>query len=245
MKLLCPAYLTLIGLLIAGTEAHAGGGGIVFDPTNWVQNTATAISTVKQEAISVQNAARLAQMMIDGRKMVQLRELGISDLAQAEQMVAQIGRLSGADDTLLQALGNKRDFIGDVMGLYGASQSGNFNNFVGNMTQRAALGNANASNLLNKHDALNQAIQTAQGKRMRIASEIGNVPGATQAIQVATAALDTLIEQNQMQSAAVAAQLASAAKKEAADTASAKAADTNARDYATGIDARLRQLGLK
>ncbi|MGT2455697.1 hypothetical protein ACU4GI_21760 [Cupriavidus basilensis] len=245
MKLLRAAYLTLIGILIAGTEAHAGGGGIVFDPTNWVQNTATAISTVKQEGISVQNAARLAQMMIDGRKMVQLRELGISDLAQAEQMVAQIGRLSGADDTLLQALGNKRDFIGDVMGLYGASQSGNFNNFVSNLTQRAALGNANASNLLNKHDALNQAIQTAQGKRMRIASEIGNVPGATQAIQVATAALDTLIEQNQVQSAAVAAQLASAAKTEAADTASAKAADTNARDYATGIDARLRQLGLK
>ncbi|WP_416047370.1 hypothetical protein [Cupriavidus basilensis] len=245
MKLLRPAYLTLIATLIAGTEAHAGGGGIVFDPTNWVQNTATAISTVKQEGISIQNAARLAQMMIDARKMVQLREMGISDLAQAEQMVAQMGRLSGADDTLLQALGNKRDFIGDVMGLYGASQSGNFNNFVSNMTQRAALGNANASNLLNKHDALNQAIQTAQGKRMRIASEIGNVPGATQAIQVATAALDTLIEQNQVQSAAVAAQLASAAKKEAADTASAKAADSNARDYANGIDARLRQLGLK
>ncbi|MFJ1256066.1 hypothetical protein [Cupriavidus sp. CuC1] len=247
MKLLRPAYLTLLATLIAGTEAHAGGGpgGIVFDPTNWIQTSATAASTLKQEAIAVANAARTVQMLVNSGKMIQLRELGISDLAQAEQMVAQIGRLSGADDTLLQALGKKSDFIGDVMGLYGASQSGNFNNFVSNMTQRAALGNANASNLLNKHDALNQAIQTAQGKRMRIANEIGNVPGATQAIQVATAALDTLIEQNQVQSAAVAAQLASAAKKEAADTASAKAADSNARDYANGIDARLHQLGLK
>ncbi|MCP3023780.1 hypothetical protein [Cupriavidus basilensis] len=245
MKLLRAAYLTLIATLIAGTEAHAGGGGIVFDPTNWVQNTATAISTVKQEGISIQNAARLAQMMIDGRKMVQLREMGISDLAQAEQMVAQIGRLSGADDTLLQALGKKSDFIGDVMGLYGASQSGNFGSFVNGITQRAALGNANAANLINKHEALNQGIQVAQQKRLRIANEIGNVPGATQAIQVATAALDTLIEQNQLQSSAVSAQLASAAKKEAADTARAKAADQSVSDYANGIDQRLQRLGVK
>ncbi|MGT2460243.1 hypothetical protein ACU4GI_47025 (plasmid) [Cupriavidus basilensis] len=233
--------------MIAAPIAHAGGagGGIVFDPTNWIQNTATAVSTVKQEVIAVQNAARLAQMLIDGRKMVQLRDLGISDLAQAEQMVSQIGRLNGADDALLQALGKKSDFIGDVTALYGASQSSNFGSFVSGITQRAALGNANAANLINKHEALNQSIQVTQQKRLRIANEIGNVPGATQAIQVATAALDTLIEQNQVQSAAVSAQLASAAKKEAADTARARGADQSASDYANGISQRLQQLGVK
>lgn len=245
MKLLRAAYLTLIATLIAGTEAHAGGGGIVFDPTNWIQTSVTAASTVKQEAIAVANAARTVQMVINSGKMIQLRELGISDLAQAEQMVAQIGRLNGADDALLQALGKKTDFIGDVTALYGASQTNNFGSFVNGITQRAALGNANAANLINKHEALNQGIQIAQQKRLKIANEIGNVPGATQAIQVATAALDTLIEQNQLQSAAVSAQLASAAKKEAADTAQSQTADRNAIDYATGISQRLQQLGIK
>ena len=239
------AQLILAGLLVAAPGAHAGGAGIVFDPTNWIQTSATAASTVKQEAIAVANAARMVQMVIHSGKMIQLSELGISDLAQADQMVAQIGRLTSADEALLQALGKKTDFIGDVTALYGASQSNSFGSFVSGITQRAALGNANAANLINKHEALNQGIQAAQQKRLKIASEIGTVPGATQAIQVATAALDTLIEQNQLQSAAVSAQLASAAKKEAAESAREQTADRSALDYATGINQRLQQLGIK
>ena len=69
--------------------------------------------------------------------------------------------------------------------------------------------------------------------------------GRSFVFQVATAALDTLIEQNQLQSSAVSAQLASAAKKEAADTARAKAADQSVSDYANGIDQRLQRLGVK
>lgn len=241
-RTLLTAVVTMLVIPVA--HAGGGGGGIVFDPTNWIQTSATAASTVKQEGIAVQNAARMAKMVIDSGKMVQGRSLGITDMTQAVQLAQQLGKLAGADDALLNAIGNKQTYINDVIALYGASKSGDFTTFVNSIGQRANLGNANAKNLLTQHDVLNAAIQVAQGKRLQIASEMGSVPGVTQAVQVATAALDTLIEQNQVQASALAAQLAAAAKREAMETASRTNADSQMADYATATRSRLRTLGI-
>jgi P-type conjugative transfer protein TrbJ len=106
-----PPVLAVIALSVVSLVANTGSGGVVFDPTNFMKNTLTAMQTAQIAQTEVEN------LMIS---QLNLKGLGYSTFSNP-QSVAQQAALGAAIGSLYGSLGNENEVLSNRYQQYSAS----------------------------------------------------------------------------------------------------------------------------
>jgi len=192
------AFITFASL---GSNAYAGGGGpggIVFDPTNFMQNIQTAASSVKSELLAVESAIREIQMLQNSVKNAANTVIGLTGIGDLGASLASLQQQWDVDKQLIGELGGQAQFVSNVMAQFGASGTGgNFMNYVQSLAKSAQLGQQNAKSLFSNYTNLTSELQKTIGQRAAIAAKNSGSIGTNDAIRLTNASLDNLAEINQ------------------------------------------------
>lgn len=219
----------IVGIaMFAGVSASASAQWMVFDPTNWVQNYATAIQTLeqyKQMVQQVMNSTTELQSLADPQTLV-------------NQTIGQLQSGVQATNNLIATLGSGQTAAQNLVSAYGAGGSGNFSNWIASLNQQGQMQSQGVSALAQSVTASNQAVQDAQTQWAKSNSEIGAAPGLHDQLQIVNQNLMTLIQQNQAVNQTLAALAASEAQKNAQTNAATmsgaqQAADQNLQNMIT------------
>jgi conjugal transfer/entry exclusion protein len=188
--------------LFCGIAASASAQWVVFDPSNWVQNYATAIQTLGQYK-------QMIQQVINSTT-------ELSSLGNPQSLVnATIGQLQiGVQTTenLLSALGNGQTAAQNLVSAYGAAGNGNFNDWISALNKQGTMQSQGVDALAQSVTSSNQAVQDAQAQWAKSNAEISAAPGIHDQLQIVNQNLMTLIQQNQAVNQTLAALAASEAQ---------------------------------
>lgn len=207
MKTKVTVLLWFLSMLItAFVPTTASAQWHVIDPTNLVQNTSTALSSVKTEAST---AGTYIEQLKANIQLVR-STLSMDGLADLTGMQAEIGTLKdliSANSTLTSAIQQSQQLSTDVRAQFGASNF-SWKSFLqstsSNDLQRAQW-------LMDKFGSINKSIESAAARRQAIVGKLQDAQGATQATQAVGAAVDVVIGQNQQVISALGTQIANAA----------------------------------
>ncbi|MBP0633126.1 MULTISPECIES: hypothetical protein [unclassified Cupriavidus] len=230
------AILTLSG---AAAPAFAGGGGIVFDPSNFAQNIQQVVHTVAQEQLAIQAAVRQVQMLANSIKNASntVKSVsGIGAITDAEQTISSLMAQWNVDATLIQQLGGQSNFVQGVMSQYAANpMAGSFTNYVQNLANQSAAGQQNATSLIANYTNMSKELQKTMQKRQAIASQNTGALGTNDSIAITNASLDNLAEINQATLQGIQTLVRQAAYKESVEAANSQSSmqlHNNASDMA-------------
>lgn len=214
--------------LFVGLLAQASAQWITFDPTNWVQNYATAVQTLQQYEQMVQQVKNSTQ--------------ALSNLSGA-QLVSNITASqlqSGVSSTnaLLGALGNGQTAAQNLVAAYGSGGNGSFANWVASLNQQGSMQTQGVNALVQSVASSNQAVQDAQAQWDRSNAAIATSPGLHDQLQLVNQNLMTVIQQNQAVNQTLASLAASVAQRDAQQNAQTmsgaqQAADQNLQNMIT------------
>ncbi len=199
-------FKILAGLtLFAGFCSSASAQWEVFDPTNWVQNYATAVQTLEQYQQMIQQVQNSTQEL--------------SSLANAGPISNNaVDQLQGGIQTtnnLLSALGNGQNAAQNLVSAYGSSGTGSFGDWIASVNQQGVMQSQGVDALAQSAVASNQAVQDAQTQWSKANQQIAVSPGLHDQLQLVNESLMTLIQQNQATNQALAALAANEAQKSA------------------------------
>lgn len=260
-KVSLPKWRKLIATLAlsaVGAPAFAGGGGgIVFDPTNFAQNIQTAAHTLAQEQLSIQSAIREVQMLANSLKNAgnTVKNLaGIGSIVDADQAISGLMAQWNVDASLIQQLGGQGNFVQGVMAQYAANPTaGSFTNYVQNLASQSAAGKQNATSLIANYTNMSNELQKTMQKRQAIAAQNTGALGTNDSIAITNASLDNIAEINQATLQGIQTLVRQAAYKQSVDSANAQSAmqlHNNASDMAqkaansvSGVTSATRILG--
>ncbi|MFP3637941.1 hypothetical protein [Paraburkholderia sp. SIMBA_054] len=193
--LLISAAFALAGLT---NSAFAGGGGIVFDPTNFAQNIQTAIATVKSESLDIEEAIRSAQMLENSIKNTANTLTNLNGIGSITNDIGALQSQWNVDQSLMGQLGGQANFVQNVMSQYAATGTdGSFSDYVGALAKAAQQGQQNANSLFANYTNMTQELQKTISQRQSIALKNTGTLGTNDAIQATNASLDNLAEINQ------------------------------------------------
>jgi hypothetical protein len=206
----------LAGLaLFASVSASASAQWMVFDPTNWVQNYATAVQTLEQYKQMVQ------QVINSG---IELKGLGNIDAWKAAAVGAltntQLGQAVVATQNLISGINNGQSSAQNLLAAYGASGTGSFQDWVAGLNQQGGIATQTVQALAQSVSTSNQSIQDAQKQWENANSKLASTPGLVGQMQLVNQSLMTLIQQNNAVNATLAAMAANDAQKTTKDNAS-------------------------
>lgn len=207
MKTKVTTLLWMLSMLItACVPMTASAQWTVIDPTNLVQNTSTALSSVKTE---VSTAGTYVEQLKANIQLVRstLSMDGLADLTGMQAEMATLKDLISANSTLTSAIQQSQQLSTDVRAQFGASNF-SWKSFLqstsSNDLQRAQW-------LMDKFGSINKSIESAASRRQAIVGKLQDAQGATQATQAVGAAVDVVIGQNQQVISALGTQIANAA----------------------------------
>ena len=208
--------------LFCGVTASASAQWVVFDPTNWVQNYATAIQTLDQYK-------QMVQQVINSTT-------ELSSLANPQSLVdATIGQLqTGVQTTenLLSALGNGQTAAQNLVSAYGAAGSGNFTDWISALNKQGTMQSQGVDALAQAVTSSNQAVQDAQAQWAKSNAEISAAPGIHDQLQIVNQNLMALIQQNQAVNQTLASLAASQSQRDAQTNAQTMSGAQQAADQA-------------
>lgn len=185
-------------LAVASADAVAGGGGgIVFDPTNFAENIQTAISTVASESLALESKIREIEMLANSVKNTTNTIQGLNGIGNLGASLQALTQQWNVDNTLMTQLGGEQNFVGNVMAQYGASNTGSFSTFVSQQAGQVALGQQNATSLFANYTNMTNEMNKTMQQRQAIAAKNTGALGTNDAIQATNASLDNLAEINQ------------------------------------------------
>lgn len=196
-----PKLVVLLALSAATAPTFAGGGGIVFDPTNFMENIQTAIHTLSQEQLEIESAVREVQMLGNsvknaGNTVSNLT--GITSIVGADQSISGLMNQWNVDKSLITQLGGEGNFVQGVMTQYAANpSSGNFTSYIQNLAGQSAAGQQNATSLISNYTNMSNELQKTMQQRQAIATQNTGLLGTNDSIAITNASLDNISEINQ------------------------------------------------
>jgi P-type conjugative transfer protein TrbJ len=228
--------LLIVGLasscLLASSFATAGGGSMVFDPTNFMENIETAMATVETESQGIEAAIREAQMLENSIKNTANTVSDLSGIGAITNDIASLQQQWNLDKTLMTQLGGQDNFVNSVMSQYSASSSnGSFNDYVTVLATKAQQGQQNATSLFANYQNMASELQKTISQRQAIALKNTGALGTNDAIQITNAQLDNLAEINQATLQGIQTLVRQAAYQQAAQSAPDKGGSVSLDQY--------------
>ncbi|TBR76993.1 MAG: hypothetical protein EPN64_04535 [Burkholderiaceae bacterium] len=162
---------------------------VVIDPWNLVQSTTSAAQAVLIEINSVKQYQQMLQANMAG--------MSGQQFTNAMVQLGQLNSLYQSARNLQQSIGAGASAVGNIQALYGASNYPSFHAFETSLAQRKAIGDADATNLLNAASNATSEIQSSEEAHQQVVNAMSGVAGPTEAAQVTAAAVGTVVEQNQ------------------------------------------------
>ncbi|MBB5547413.1 hypothetical protein [Paraburkholderia fungorum] len=224
-----PKIFALLALSAAAVPAFAGGGGgIVFDPTNFVENLQTAVQTLSQEQLQIQSAVREVQMLQSSVKNATntVNNLtGIRSIAGAQGSINSLMTQWNVDASLMNQLGGQANFVQGVMSQYAATPTnGTFTSYIQNLAGQSAAGQQNATSLIANYTNMSNELQKTMQQRQAIAMQNSGALGANDQAQITNASLDNIAEINQATLQGIQTMVRQAAYKQSVDAAETQSA---------------------
>lgn len=162
---------TLIGLAML-CACQSSFAVIVFDPTNWIQNTSTAIATVKTEITQATSLINQYQQLRN--ELRNLKEMGVVGVAaralDLENELRAVQELKSASQNLYSALQTNGDYVGGIQKLINVSAL-TPETWLKREASMVQQKNANATYLMETGKASLKAIESAQKQRDKVLSE--------------------------------------------------------------------------
>lgn len=188
-KLVCSLGLAA-AFVAASTPAFAQWA--VFDPTNWVENSASAVAAARTEFNTYQTLKQQIDSTISAARSVnKLSDIG--SMANIKQAMTLFNSLQNIDSQLASTLQRNQTLTQNLVSQYGASGMP-WNEFVAN---QQSIKSAERAATLARYDNINASLADTAAKRSQIVTQLGAVQGQTEALQTLGAALDVIIGQNQ------------------------------------------------
>jgi P-type conjugative transfer protein TrbJ len=180
------------GIAFSAACAPAFAQWAVFDPTNWIQNYASATTAVKQEITTAKTLVQETQTAINMAKSVK----GMADLdglAQVKESLRMYKDLQALDTRLERDFQQSAELTERVTAKYGASDM-SWEEYTKSSNQ---IERQQRDSSAQRYRAINASIEQTSRQRQAIVSKLGSVQGQTEAMQTLGAAIDVLIGQNQ------------------------------------------------
>jgi hypothetical protein len=168
------------------------GSGIVYDPTNWIQNYNNAISQVKQEVTAAKALIQQTQTAIDTAKSIKNLK-NMDSLAQVKEGLRLYTNLRDVDLRLERDFQQSAALTESLTSKYGASDM-SWNDFL---QSKDKIDRQQRDTAAQRFKAINASMDQTARQRQAIVSQLGSVQGQTEAMQTVGAAVDVLIGQNQ------------------------------------------------
>lgn len=232
--------VALLGSLVLTipTTGRAGGGGggfggIVFDPTNYVQNTIAAVQAVRHEALMVSDALTQARQLYAMYQ--QLKALGQGNfdrqLDELTRDIAAAVAYRAANESVYGALREQGAYAEQVRTLYGASKEAvSWGSWIRREAEMAQRGDARARLLFDQADRIFGEVERTNERRRALQGQLATTEGTHQAVQTTNQYLDTITAQNGTLQSAIAAQMQAGAARDAEDSAKRDAYLRNMQD---------------
>lgn len=184
--------LGIAALTVSLSASAIIGGGIVYDPTNWLANNSAAVSGVKNEINTAKTLIQQTQTAIAMAKSIK----GITDmdgLAAVKESLNLYNQLHAVDSRLEKDFQQSASLTERVTAKYGASDM-SWSEYMKSSTQ---LEKQQRDSSAERYRAINLSMEQTTRQRQAIVSKLGGVQGQTEAMQTLGAAIDVLIGQNQ------------------------------------------------
>lgn len=233
----------IVGVAACTMSLHASaifGSGIVWDPTNWIQNNSQALSGVKTEINTAKTLIQQTQTAINMAKSVK----GMADmdgLAQVKEALKMYKDLQALDTRLERDLQQSAELTERVTARYGASDM-SWEEYTKSSTQ---LERQQRESSAQRYRAINASIEQTSRQRQAIVSKLGSVQGQTEAMQTLGAAIDVLIGQNQQIISILAANSKVAETKQDLEAGKAANNDQEAAKVMNSYQQRMREAASK
>ena len=172
------AVLAFASVPLPAFALFGGGGRIVYDPKNHVENIITAIKTTK--------------MLIESIKTNMNGQTYAGTFANSAEMQEMLAVANATD----AALKNSKKVMEDLNNVYGASPYENWDQFSANIAKRKEAGDKQAQILYDSAFAADKQVRLAHEANQKIQSSSRNSSGPTEAIQSTVNALGVVIDQN-------------------------------------------------
>lgn len=174
--------------------AFAGAaGGIVFDPTNFMQNLQTAYNTLKTETLEVEAGINRAMQLENSVKNTYNTVKNAQGIGQITTDLAALQSQWDVDSQIMSEIGGQQEFVSNVMSTYSAlGTDGTFTDYVTGLANAAAAGQKNAQNIISNYSNMSQVLQNSISNRQKIAQQNTGALGTNDSIAVTNAALDNL-----------------------------------------------------
>lgn len=180
-------------LISAPANALFGVGGIVIDPSNLVQNTASAAAAVKNEINTATALIHQIKAAIDIAKSLQSVN-GLANLAGLQQELALYQQLKSTSTNMQSVLNESLRLSQSIESRYGASSS-SWSEFI---ATKNASNNAIAKVAASQYQTIDDSLEQIAQRRQNIVNQLEKSEGPTQAMAAVGAGVDTLIGQNQL-----------------------------------------------
>jgi hypothetical protein len=204
---------------------------IVFDPTNYVQNTISAIKTTLQEILAVKaEIDRLLQLKELIKSTISAGPEALAKMAGLDLQLGDLAKILDIGQKIHGVLGSGKTFGERITALYGAF-GGDFKSFVKTQAEQALRGNERARAMFEEAQSIAGSIKDVANIRKQVLQAAGAAVGQTGAIQVNTGMLDVLVGEQQKMNSMMAAVLRDMAEDKGQKSAEAKVSAESGADW--------------
>ncbi|WP_321816703.1 MULTISPECIES: hypothetical protein [unclassified Paraburkholderia] len=194
----------LVSAFVVGSAAYANQAmafDMVYDPTNFVENLASATHSLAQEELQIQAAVRQVTMLENSVKNTEntISSLkGINSITSASQTISSLLSQWNTDETLMNELGGESTFISGVLSQYAASSStGTLTDYIARLSAQQTIKQENATSLFANYQNMASELQKTITQRQTIAAKNTGALGTSDEIAITNAQLDNIAEINQ------------------------------------------------
>lgn len=218
---------TAVAISTAAAPAYAlfgGGGRIVYDPTNHVQNLKSAVEATTQ---TITQAKIFIQTHLTNQGLFQLAD-SIADTSEIRALVGDVMRES---QRLQGAIRQSQHALNDLQNVFGASRFNNWNEFAADIGRRKEAGDKQAMALFDAAAHADRQIKNAFEANRALLQKMPYVSGPTEALQASVNASSIIIDQNSAMLYAMSTQNKNQAQKMAEDAKKEEQHEQSLADY--------------
>ena len=180
------------GIALSAMSVPAFAQWAVFDPTNWLQNYASATSSVKQELTSAKTLIQETQTAVNMARSVK-QMANLDTLTQVKTALRLYGELKNVDVRLEKDFDMAADLTDRVRTRVGAS-SMSWDEYL---QSKNKVDQQQRETSIQRYRAINASIEQTASQRQAIVDKLATVNGQTEAMQTVGASIDVMIGQNQ------------------------------------------------
>ncbi|MDD2609455.1 MAG: hypothetical protein PHX60_07110 [Giesbergeria sp.] len=189
-NIMCLVAATAISTAAAPAFALFGGGGrIVYDPTNHVQNLKSAVEATTQ---TITQAKIFIETQLTNQKLFELAD-SIADTSEIRALVGDVFRES---QRLQGSIRQSQRALNDLQNVFGASRFHNWNEFAADIGRRKEAGDKQATALFDAAAHADMQIRNALDANRALLQKMPYVSGPTEALQASVNASSIVIDQN-------------------------------------------------